>query len=460
MLSEGAAHSDEGCAGPRGELVGCRTMKGWRIWALAAFVIGLAVAMFVYLRALPAVTEDELREAVAEVEHIRTSLDDIECRRPALLGAPTQDALSLEEFLSADGPFAECWAAVGNDEWHITIADGAHFEGYGEDELEDEVRVSRVLAACSALPVEVDLQARTEDRCMPSPSSSEPWRRHLDEQVAARAEALFGTALAIITAHTSISAEAKLRLLLQGIATARDFGQGPADGRTAGKGAYSERILTGLFSQVLNESTRQLEHPDELTEALGPLAEMPIDARSLILSDATRLSQLSPSNQTLCYQSRPRDCAYANATLLPRVLEFCPADATASECAAHFPFLSDSEPSPGLLGPRMIRDEVVLFAQATTLDNARMLVGFMQGARNNARALQRLLQWSADRANGRCPEVSGEESSGEMGTATTEFIAYRDGDVYELITPGPERDAFVFRCPLSDTDHTTGTEGL
>ncbi|MFK8002112.1 MAG: hypothetical protein AB8H86_21135 [Polyangiales bacterium] len=83
----------------------------------------------------------------------------------------------------------------------------------------------------------------------------------------------------------------------------------------------------------------------------------------------------------------------------------------------------------------------------------------MQGARNNERALQRLLQWSADRREGRCPEVSDVETP-DLEEDTTEFIAYRDGDVYELITPGPERDAFVFRCPLSDTDHTTGTEGL
>ena len=88
-------------------------MSGRRIWALVAFVMGLAAAMFYYVRSLPAVTEDELREVLAEVEHIPASLDDIACQRPALLGASTQDALSLEDLLTTDGPFAECWAAGG-----------------------------------------------------------------------------------------------------------------------------------------------------------------------------------------------------------------------------------------------------------------------------------------------------------------------------------------------------------
>ncbi|MFK8002111.1 MAG: hypothetical protein AB8H86_21130 [Polyangiales bacterium] len=53
-------------------------MRGWRIWAVEAFVIGLAAAMFVYIRTRPAVTEEELREAVAELEDIPALLSELE----------------------------------------------------------------------------------------------------------------------------------------------------------------------------------------------------------------------------------------------------------------------------------------------------------------------------------------------------------------------------------------------
>lgn len=438
-------------------------MRGWRIWAVVAFVVGLAAAMFVYLRTLPAVTEEELREVVAELEDMPALLDELECERPALLGAPTQDALSLEDLLDAEGPFWGCWTAVGSDEWEISIAEGA-LEGYVGDEAEDRERVAGIVDACSALPAEVGLQARTPDRCMPSSVSSDRWQHHLDGHITERTEALLGTALAMIVSHSPSDTDAKLRLLVQGIATARDFGQGPT-GHTARLGAKSERLLARLFSEVLSEESPSQETRAELHEALTVLAEMPIDFRTLVISGLVwcldTSTPLASNSDWPGLQDEVRSEAYAAATMIPRVVEVCAPDTTILGCANQFPFPLPNgfPPLPHLFGPRAIREEQTLFLQARQIDGLASTAFLMRQARNDARALQQLLQWSTNRAEGRCPELSNVETP-DLGEDGTEFRVERNGDVYELLTPGPERDGFLFRCPLGGADDTTGAEDL
>lgn len=431
-------------------------MSGRRIGALVAFVVGLAAAMFVYVRSRPVVSESELREVLHEVEVVRASLDDVECERAAVLGAPTQDALPLEEVLLLEGPFAECWDAVGGEEI-AEYLEGHEVEGFRFDDgdgyrarplnhIADLELVRGVLSACSELPEEIGRQARTPNRCTPTPPSSEGWRRQNLEDGSERPKLLMARAIAVMARHGNMEPEDRLRLLIQGMATARDIGQGPAGILSAMLGTAAEWRLAADFVEVLQETSLSLEARAELHEALEVLANMPIDIHPLIASEGIAITDSAQiygggtDNEALF-------AVYAAATLLQRLMDSCPADISVDACLSQFPYpeAEVNETMHWLLGDRAVREESLQVALAIGSGFYGPYLQRMQGLRENARALQQILHWDAERDAGRCPEVSVWDPTTDHDQV---FVDRNEENLYQLVTPGPERYSFYFLCPV------------
>lgn len=449
-------------------------MRGWRIRALVAFVIGLGGAIFAYARARPAVNDNELRVALDEVDRIRVSLDDVECERPAILGPPTQDALPLGEVLSWEGPFAECWELVSTEEvvdyvvggqpnpsFRFQAQTGYHLPPPGR--VIDPELLRNILTACAGMPDEFDRQARTPNRCTPIPSS-EAWLRRSSNDRSELPRLLIGRVGALIAHHGNLSADDRLRLVVQAMATARDAGQGPSGFLSAMMAAASEHHLAAEFVVLLQDAAPSPEMRAELRHALGELADMPIDVHTFLTSEVIAALDATAAEKSGEGEIN-RFTVYALATLLPRVMESCPTGVSVDACLSQFPYPTAEvdERLEWVFGRRYTLEDSLKLAYADCTGSYERYVRRMEGLRDDARALQEILRWEEERAEGRCPEVS---RGNPLSDPLHYFVDRNEENLYQLVTPGMERHAFYFECPApSDSlEHLINdmptTEGL
>lgn len=399
------------------------------IWGAIAFVLALCVAMSAYLRTRPVVSDDEMREALEEVEQIRASLDEFECRRPAVFGAPSELAMSLEDLLRFDGPFAECWE--------------------GTLELNPE-HARDPLERCSALAEEVARQARAPNRCTPYPPSSEHWRQQVAAGSGIRFEHPFFHQVQLLANSGDMPDDDRFRLLVQGMVVARDLAQGPAGFEQAYWAAWVETELATAFVFLFETKTPSPAAVVELRDALGVLADMPIDAHALLSAEGIANIERSLASTTVDPSSRLD--TYAAAIHVSDLQVRCPLGGTVEACISHLPALTFAPQPPTawlemqVLGKRFVRGGHIHGMQFHfSRDYPDNLIG-LEKLRVNARALQEILRWSEERAAGRCPQ----QSPWLFAESGDRFYVDRNlWGVYRLITPG-EPQEFHFRCSVEE----------
>lgn len=417
-------------------------------------VLILAAGMFTYVRTRPRVSDDEIGDALAEVERVRASLDDVECRRPPLFGAATDEALPLDEFLSLGGPFAECWRAVLVAPGPDPLDYPGGFRFYPDRNLAQlfaSYPQESLLASCAELPGEVRLQARTPDRCTPYSPSSEEWSAQIDAPYEEASKMYFAHAVALMAQHGEMSQDDRFRLYVQGMAVGRDLSQGPADFRNASYGYEVESRLAAGFVRQLEEAAPNPELRGELHDALQVLADGPINVYASLAAQGLWYVERGQPELYDEEEARHLDL-FTRVSLLSRFVESCPPGASVDACVEHFPYARPSHPSDYeyMLGPRFVRDWSVGYEHHSMTSGFDELT-FDSDLRANAQALQALLRWSTDKAAGTCPEVS------SWAYDEDDPRAYIDRDNsrtnYRWITPGPVRSALYFDCSVPDTSH-------
>lgn len=433
-------------------------MRGSRIAALVVAIIALGVGMFVYIEARPQVSEGDIEDALEEIERVRASLDDVECHRPPLFGAASEDALPLDELLSRDGPFADCWEVVEQ-----VVPDPIPLDYPPTPRFTVPVDVSRIhaplvdmgrseslLMHCAGLPEEVRLQARTPDRCTPYSPSNEEWLDEIgvfDERE--RSKRYFAHAVTLMARHAEMSNDDRFRFLVQGIAVGRDLSQGPAGISGIEKGVEIERLLGASLAHQLEARAPSPALRVELHDALQVLADGPIDAHAFVGAHGiwkAEQSRRSPDGN----EEWRRYQLFAYVSLLSRFMDSCPPGISVEACTAHFPYASPSRPTAFEygLGTRFVRDHPVGRRHAEETHAIAEYMFPLDAVRADARALQVLLRWSADKDAGTCPEVSPWVYEEEDERFYVERSATQD--LYRLITAGPLPSGFYFHCSPRD----------
>jgi hypothetical protein len=414
------------------------------VWVLVVVVLGSCAALLLFVRTRPFVTDDELAEVLEEVEVIRESLDEVECRRPPLLGPSSERTLPLADLLERDGLLAECWEAVDG----LLTPDVAS-EIPGFDFEVDQSHLAPVMrrlsslhrGVCSGLPGEVARQAQTPNRCAPYPPKSEAWSQQIADD-ADPSRLYFAYAVAMIARRPSRPDEDRLRLLVQGMALGRDLSQGPTGLANAMAGVDVENRLAAVLVELLEEITPSPALVAELRDALEILADMPVDVHALLASEGVR--EVDRSQARTARAELNGRAVYSAAMLSLRLPRTCPSGGNVEECLSQFPYPSPTAPRFfDELGPRFYRDDAVDFIHASTTESYPVQLRRMERTRVHARALQEILHWSTERAEGRCPEVS----SWEFEEGESRFYVDRNTEaVYRLVIPGPETSAFYYRC--------------
>lgn len=418
-------------------------MRGRYIGALVLFVIVLAAAMFAYVRTRPKVSEADVADALAEVEVLRASLEEVACHRPPLFGPLSEGALSLDDLLRRRGPFAECWRAAERAHTRpLEYRMGSDFETHhshwapdlmGPDEFES------IVTSCAGLPEELALQARTPNRCAPYPANREG---HFTESYA-----YFPEAVATLARYGDMPDRERLRLVVQGMAVARDLSQGPTGFHRANDATRVENRLGAVLASLLEKITPDSELRAELEHALQLLAEVPTNAHALFAVQAIHEADRAPGRR----HSGPlgpsvRLRVFAAATLVSRIAESCPAGGSVEACVAHFPYARPQHPSSFeyMLGPRLSQGWSVGNKHHTATihyaDNALPL----EAVRANARGLQEILRWSTQMAEGSCPEVS----SWAFDANDDRYYVDQRESLYRLVIPGAEQSSFYFECSI------------
>ena len=431
------------------------------MWGLVAFVVLLAAGLFVYVRTRPLVSEAELEAALEHVETVRAALDNAECTRPPILGPAVTQPRDFSQVLKADGEFAECWQAAHAEEVteyigrevpeDYLLEPDAHSQRAPkvDSPLSQEV-IESLLSSCSALADEVRHAARTPNRCTPNPPSSEGWRRQHERDFSAWPSIAYGRVMAITARFAEMGFDDRLRLIVQAMAVARDLQQGPSGLLSAMLGVAAENHLGANFVALLESESPSSEAQEELHEALEVLASMPIDMHVLLASEGIAITD-SARIYSEGSEEAIRYTVFAAATLLPWLMEKCPAGIGVDECIHT---LSSPAPPPNehierYLGARAVRDDNLLVNYQNSAGSYRRYVDRLLAVRENARALQEILRWSAQRDAGGCPE----ESTGNIDDVeySERFFVDAEGDTYRIVTPGGERNAFYFRCTLPET---------
>lgn len=411
--------------------------------------------MFTFVRTRPIVSEDDVREALEEVEVTRGALDEVECHRPPFWGPPSGPALPLADLLRRDGPFAACWEAydrafrfdsIGFTTVERRPAGFAFFVSRSQwsPPLSQSPALHAALETCAPLAEEIRRQGSTPDRCSPYASGNEDGLRQAVDTLRIDFN-YFARALGMEARYGEMPDDERLRLLVQGMAVARDLGHGASGFLNARASVSIEDLLAGVFVSIAEEITISTDVSAELHEALGVLADMPIDAHALLAGEGLRWleeAQLSASGEyTKRYET------FASTMFLSRLTRTCPPGATFEECVTLFPYVGElpDELTTDVMGPRFIRDEALAFLHAQWTIEYPHKLREIQNVRWTARALQEILRWSAERVEGRCPQTS---SWNRDASEDRFYVDQNDDGVYRLVTPGAEARAFYFRCAL------------
>lgn len=420
------------------------------------FVLVLAAAMFTYIRTRPAVSEDDLREALEEVEAIRDALEDVECPRPAFWGPPSEPALPLSELLRRDGPFRACFGAYV-DAARIASLDvtteprPSGFElvvthSQWPYPLLQSRQLQDALASCAPLAEEVRRQAGTPNRC-----TSFWLRNEIGFRQAARTLRIesnhFARALAMVARYGEMPDDERLRLLIQGMVVTRDLGRGTSGFEIARASTLLEDTLAATFVHIAQESSINSDVRTELHEALDVLANLRVNAHAFVGGEGLRHVEEFPAIVELELQpeSERRAATFASAMFLSQLTQTCPPGTTLEACMSFFPYVGEvaDERVADLMGPLFIRSQSLAFLHAQWTYEYPDKFQQILDARWSPRALQEILRWSAEAEAGHCPAVSAWDPDAHEDRF---YVEQNDEGVYRLVTPGVERRGYTFRC--------------
>lgn len=462
------------CAAVRSRHVhSSRMRRSRRRWALFGVALtAMLLGTYVYVRLLPAYSEDEIDELQAQVDEMRARTAAETCSRSSYGSAEPAD-----EHLSAlfdDAEIGDClinFQREGRDALYIEPETDTHAWHWDLDRGDDEggnlppghaqlapsspippidSEPPDVVSECMWLTERIDRFAARTDLCSPLGPTHPDWMGDMMWGIG------LGHAVAALARWRARDGYRfrSFEEALRGIVVIRDLRRGPTSLILAMIGVAAEGIVVAQLMSFLfdepgftDEQYTQLDRTIEqiLADRIGAGIVMRTDRFAAV--DNVMIGARDELGAMLDY----------TASFDTR---WCPDDARPTECIdavrAMPPLEPRSELTELLLGPRFVRGHQLRAAVRESMSSFSTYLARMQSADTSLRQLRVLLRLSQQRARGGgCPpRIDEEHFQIDVSDDPFELTQY-SGAQYELVAPPLrvmptfERIVMLFLCPAA-----------